>query len=348
MANTYVYLPCLIVLLGPHLSVGKVTQVPHGLDTDGCDFYVHYEDGNDNDDGVDSLYPMKTLDCAIDPNCNNGLFQNAMICLYPGEIEIYDVIRPKSSLSTIIKSMEDGGVTFDGLDQTQIFNTGRTPMTFVGLHFDKAHGTSGGAVYGEARMEFHNCTFTNNVADIDGGAVMVSRDALFENCQFSGNKAKYGGAVRVSDIGSATFSACNFEFNSATEKGGALVTQIENPEKHAVTISDSLFCFNTAPLGSTVYDFRDAKYTCGKYCLIDTKDCCSGVGTVVPNPKHGEQCKCDEGYAGPYCGLDESADTVDPYDEYFADDDLGAPDEWHIDPAPTGHHPPSPATHSEL
>jgi predicted outer membrane repeat protein len=41
-------------------------------------------------------------------------------------------------------------------------------------------------------------------------------------------------AVRVSDIGAAEFTDCTFANNYASGKGGAIVTQIENPAKNAV------------------------------------------------------------------------------------------------------------------
>ena len=44
-----------------------------GDSADGCDFFVHFEEGNDGEEGSEIDYPLKTLDCAVDPNCNNGL-----------------------------------------------------------------------------------------------------------------------------------------------------------------------------------------------------------------------------------------------------------------------------------
>ena len=47
---------------------------------------------------------------------------------------------------------------------------------------------------------------------------------------------QYGGAVRVSDIGHASFTKCSFIGNAASDKGGAIATQIENPEENMVSL----------------------------------------------------------------------------------------------------------------
>ena len=56
--------------------------------------------------------------------------------------------------------------------------------------------------------------------------------AVFLQFRFKGNKAKWGGAARMSDIASATFTDCTFLSNTATDKGGAIVVQIEKPHEH--------------------------------------------------------------------------------------------------------------------
>lgn len=61
-------------------------------------------------------------------------------------------------------------------------------------------GGSGAAVYGERKLEFEKCLFTDNEATIDAAAVMVSRSGTFRECTFRGNAATYAGAVRVSGI----------------------------------------------------------------------------------------------------------------------------------------------------
>lgn len=47
----------------------------------------------------------------------------------------------------------------------------------------------GGA--GEAHMEFYDCTFVDNEADVDGAAVMVMRTAKFVDCDFVNNQVTH-------------------------------------------------------------------------------------------------------------------------------------------------------------
>ena len=51
-----------------------------GDSADGCNFFVHFEEGNDSEEGSDIDYPLKTLECATDPNCNNGLDVSSLPC----------------------------------------------------------------------------------------------------------------------------------------------------------------------------------------------------------------------------------------------------------------------------
>merc|ERR1712226_177896 len=122
------------------------------------------------------------------------------------------------------------------------------------------------------------------------------RTAKFTRCHFRGNKAKYAAAVRVSDIGAADFEDCTFIGNEATGKGGAIVTQIENPAKNHVRIKNTLFCFNDAPEGKHIYNFRTLHECDG--CQFNSKSCCSDNGRVK-----GAACICDAGWAGERCDV---------------------------------------------
>lgn len=215
----------------------------------------------------------------MDPNCNNGLEEESIICVHAGTYEIDDTVRVKAAFQITLYALGDG-VTFDGFGQSQIFNSARTPIKFRGFTFANGYGGSGCGVYGEARMDFESCHFVDNEATADAAAVMVSREGHFIDCTFVGNSAKWGGAVRISDIGHASFDRCKFIRNSASSKGGAIVTQIESPHRHYVKIQNSLFCMNESPLGKHIYDFRDAGHECTN-CSFNTRECCSNNGMVA-------------------------------------------------------------------
>jgi len=180
-------------------------------------------------------------------------------------------------------------------------NAGRTPVKFIGIHFTSGAASTGAGTYGEAYMEFIDCFFTDGDSKIDGGGVMVSRSASFFGCIFAGNRAKFAAGVRVSDIGSAMFTHCIFASNVAERRGGALATQIENAAKTSVTVKDSIFCFNYAPEGRNIFDFRDAHHTCIGCRYDDRIACCSGHGVVRPISDGPAECSCDSGWSGMFC-----------------------------------------------
>jgi len=269
-----------------------------------CDFYVSLE-GNDAEEGAEIEYPKKTLTCALDPNCNNGLEAESVICMLAGEYEVYDRVRPGCKFEVTVRAI--GEVILTAVGQTSIVGVGRTPMNFEGIHFTGGRGTTGAGIYGEAKMRFKNCIWTDNESTVDGAAVMVMRTAEFEGCHFYDNKAKYAGAVRISDIGSASFKDCVFSRNRAHKKGGAIVTQIENKNKNKVTIEDTLFCFNDSPEGKHIFNFRTSTHECTG-CQFNTKACCNDHGKVIADKTVEEGsdapsqiCLCDAGWSGATC-----------------------------------------------
>jgi predicted outer membrane repeat protein len=115
--------------------------------------------------------------------------------------------------------------------------------------------------------------------------------------------------VRVSDIGSASFKNCVFRGNIAEKKGGALVTQVEK-KQNRIIIEDTLFCFNEAPEGKHIFNFRDNGHECeGEIgCAFNTKACCTDHGKVIadttedrPEGSPSQICLCDAGWSGPAC-----------------------------------------------
>eukprot|EP00040_Diaphanoeca_grandis_P031820 m.191233 g.191233 ORF g.191233 m.191233 type:complete len:341 (-) comp32422_c0_seq3:843-1865(-) len=282
-----------------------------------CNFFVSPE-GDDNEEGAELEYPLRTIACATDPNCNNGLEASSVVCVHASTIEVYEPIRIKAAFQITLLALGDG-VTLDAFGQTQILNSGRTPIKITGFTFTNAFGSSGAAVYGEAKLEFIGCNFHDNEASGDAAAVMVSREGHFSDCTFTNNKAKWGGAVRISDIGWGSFTRCWFMNNQAISKGGAIVTQIETPSKHSVKIKDTTFCLNASPTGKHIYNFRDQGHQCTN-CSFNTRECCSSHGRVTALDadesavaQEGDDviltrqhCSCDDGWEGLNCEINSS------------------------------------------
>lgn len=64
----------------------------------------------------------------LDPNCNNGLEKESVICMLPGEYEVYDRIRPGCKFEVTVRAVEAHSVTLNAMGQTSIVGVGRTPM----------------------------------------------------------------------------------------------------------------------------------------------------------------------------------------------------------------------------
>ena len=67
-----------------------------------------------------------------------------------------------------------------------------------------------------------NCTFTNNLADIDGGGMrnVNNSDPMVTNCAFSGNRADKGAGMINENGSNPTVTNCTFSGNSADYGGG--------------------------------------------------------------------------------------------------------------------------------
>ena len=91
----------------------------------------------------------------MDSNCNNGLQKGSVICMLPGEYEVYDRIRPGCKFEITVRATETHGVIFNAMGQTSIMGVGRTPMNFEGIIFTGGQGTTGAAVYGEVSASFY-------------------------------------------------------------------------------------------------------------------------------------------------------------------------------------------------
>ena len=142
----------------------------------------------------------------------------------------------------------------------------QTSITVTGVVFTNGAGSSGAAVYGERSLTFERCSFVENESSVHGGAIMGGRMLRVQGCEFRGNSAKFAGAVRINDIGSAQIEDSLFIGNSASGRGGAICTQIEKPDAQRVEVKNTLFCFNESPMSPHIYNYRTATHKCTKWC----------------------------------------------------------------------------------
>ena len=102
--------------------------------------------------------------------------------------------------------------------------------------------------------KIYNSKFYNNNANISGGALRVKADIVIENSMFSYNDAPDGGAINVIDQGGVTgrIANCNFTYNSAENKGGAIYFH-----SNGITVVDNYFTMNSAKYGGAVYAYAN-------------------------------------------------------------------------------------------
>ena len=126
----------------------------------------------------------------------------------------------------------DGKATLSGGGSSQIFvvNADNSHVTIKDLTLTAGSSTASGGLVSVQHTGplFENCAFTatDNQANT-GGALRISEAGLgkgyFNNCTFSGNKGSNGGVVVITNSGTeVTFNSCTFTGNNATGGGGVL------------------------------------------------------------------------------------------------------------------------------
>ena len=155
------------------------------------------------------------------------------------------------------------------MGQTSIISVGRTPMSFEGIIFTGAVGTTGAAVYGEARMSFTDSRYatrirfegrmwstTTNGSRTDACIVLLRGPysqqwgdrgdmtyAVLLVCvhrRFVENESEVDAAA-VMVMRTASFTRCEFEGNTAKYAGAVRISDIGGAE-----FEDCHFLGNTA------------------------------------------------------------------------------------------------------
>ena len=185
------------------------------------------------------------------------------------------VVQLIDSDATISGSLfENNAACYGGA--LNIINTGGTVenLKVTDSQFINNKGYDGAGINIEqATFEIAGCTFTNNqaigVGSPDyasaGGGIAFSKDlssGTVTDSTFTGNSATWGGAIYSNPRDTAhrvIIDGCTFTDNTATEKGGGVFFNGYN-----LTVSNSAFTGNTAPLGESIYN--------GGYVLYLTKN----------------------------------------------------------------------------
>ncbi|WP_405306898.1 Ig-like domain repeat protein [Methanobrevibacter sp.] len=143
------------------------------------------------------------------------------------------------------------GIGSSGTENTQgaailVMNDGSSAK-ITNSKFNRNSAKVGGAVSLAGVAEdslIDNCTFIDNVAELDGGAVYLwSNDAevTVSDSEFIGNNASYGGAIENEGLGDLVVDGSTFVENTASLAGGAIISS------GSTSVSDSVFIDNEAP-----------------------------------------------------------------------------------------------------
>ena len=151
-----------------------------------------------------------------------------------------------------------------------------------------------GAVYiWGSNYNIADCVFDNNTAfgkgnmtpnNNNGGALVVSQVSKFNEpitgtisgSKFTNNKAQYGGAAYFNK-GFVTITDSVFENNIATAEGGAVGFSRANVKDLVVSINNSSFVGNKAPVAGAIFTNVDSKITNSNF----TKNTASNGGAVL-------------------------------------------------------------------
>jgi predicted outer membrane repeat protein len=105
--------------------------------------------------------------------------------------------------------------------------------------------------YGSNSLIVVDTTFANNAATNGGGAISVCRTLSVSGSTFTGNTANYGGAIAITNTGSASIVNSTFSGNATTGingTGGAIRTDYAG-----LSIINSTLSSNSASSGSMLY-----------------------------------------------------------------------------------------------
>ena len=177
-----------------------------------------------------------------------------------------------------------GGITISNTDPLQVSIFNSTIFTKMYSYGD------GGINIERSSVNFNNCRFIENHADVHGGAVYIAAGNVnFNLCVFKNNHADQGGAVYVYNdpvdaASTISISYCRFLENAASYGGALYVEDLDGaPFNMTMSIENSGFHYNKAIIGDggavyfNVLSHLDLRF---KYCKIQYNNATMSGGGI--------------------------------------------------------------------
>ena len=172
-------------------------------------------DGDDDNDGLTSTTPVKTINVGISKVTENGRV-NLAAGTYNKTGKISKDVDITINKNLTIAGAGKGKTIIDGLGASQIFNIESGTVLIKDITFQNARlDNSGGAISSDGTLTIKNCAFKNNTAVDDGGGALFTHTTLnVVDCVFIGNTADAGGAI-FNKHGTLTVTGSTFINNKA-------------------------------------------------------------------------------------------------------------------------------------
>lgn len=169
----------------------------------------------------DTIKIMQTMD--ISESTDIGVVDKPVSLMVYGTVDTAFSIEGGRTDTVWFNDLTIDGM-FGGVGNSKVRVNSEGAVYFQNVYFDTCQTTAfGGAVYIErGSVYMFNGGFRNCTSDL-GGAVYVNVNGAFYPTEvtFSGNSTKREGGA-IYSCGTLQINQCNFKYNSAVEKGGAV------------------------------------------------------------------------------------------------------------------------------
>ncbi|WP_333658702.1 carboxypeptidase regulatory-like domain-containing protein [Methanobrevibacter sp.] len=249
-------------------------------DPSGYDSYVSADAQSGGNGSIDN--PFNNIQEAVD--------KGGSIFVKNGTYSVYEDSGYEITKSIRIVGEDRNNVIIDAENNGRIFLIDSDiEVTFINITFKNGNNENdyiydgGGAIYiRDGTTTIDNCYFDNNVANgysTYGGAIYQGGgDLILRNSHFINNNAEYGSAVSINGYSYSTLniSNCIFEYNIASEEGGAIYSG-----SGKTNIDNSTFRLNKAKNGGAIYSYGSTATLNIKNSKFDSNNATSTGGALV-------------------------------------------------------------------